>query len=369
MKVAFLCNSIEPGRDGVGDYTRRIASELINQNYTVHIIALNDQFIINEVVDNENINSNVLHILRLPSIWPIKKRIEGAKKYMEYLDIDYISLQFVIYGYHSKGLPFGLGKQLASLIQNKPWQIMFHEIWTGITQRSPIIHKIYGYLQRKIIKNILRLAKPNVITTSNKLYQCVLEDYGINNTILPLFSNIEVTKAPNDYTKTITAQLGHVNKTDYLLIGIFGTLYSNANLEKAIEQQFVEATSKSKKLVFVSVGKVGSEGVEEIDKLKKIFYNKVDFHILGELSEYQVSTVLQLMDIGISCTPFQHLGKSGVFAALRLHNLKVLTPVNDHIPEYDTQIKEYNEYLLIKEPYKWSVKYAVKNYTNIFKYQ
>lgn len=31
MRLAFICVSLEPGRDGVGDYTRSLAAECIRQ--------------------------------------------------------------------------------------------------------------------------------------------------------------------------------------------------------------------------------------------------------------------------------------------------------------------------------------------------
>ena len=45
MKLIFICGSLEPGRDGVGDYTRRLAGELIRQGHQIAIIALNYKII------------------------------------------------------------------------------------------------------------------------------------------------------------------------------------------------------------------------------------------------------------------------------------------------------------------------------------
>ena len=30
MKIVFICGCLEPGKDGVGDYTRRLSAELID---------------------------------------------------------------------------------------------------------------------------------------------------------------------------------------------------------------------------------------------------------------------------------------------------------------------------------------------------
>ena len=43
MKLLFLCSSLEPGRDGVGDYTRRLAGECLRQGHEVRLLSLNDK--------------------------------------------------------------------------------------------------------------------------------------------------------------------------------------------------------------------------------------------------------------------------------------------------------------------------------------
>ena len=45
MKLVFICGSLEPGKDGVGDYVYILARELIDLGHTCLLIALNDQFL------------------------------------------------------------------------------------------------------------------------------------------------------------------------------------------------------------------------------------------------------------------------------------------------------------------------------------
>ena len=44
MKIVFLCGSLEPGRDGVGDYTRMLAAEIIRKGHNAAIVALADKY-------------------------------------------------------------------------------------------------------------------------------------------------------------------------------------------------------------------------------------------------------------------------------------------------------------------------------------
>src|ERR1022692_2576923 len=42
---------------------------------------------------------------------------------------NWVSLQFVPFGFHPKGLPFGLPRHLMSIIGSRPLHWMFHELW------------------------------------------------------------------------------------------------------------------------------------------------------------------------------------------------------------------------------------------------
>lgn len=45
MNILFICGSIEMGKDGVGDYTRRLAGEFIRLGHKASIVAINDRFV------------------------------------------------------------------------------------------------------------------------------------------------------------------------------------------------------------------------------------------------------------------------------------------------------------------------------------
>ena len=75
--------------------------------------------------------------------------------------------------------------------------------------------------------------------------------------------------------------------------------------------------------------------------------------------------MIQLLDAGISCTPAQHIGKSGVFAAMKLHGIEVIIPKGDLIPEYNEQIVDYNIQLAERPPATWSVSSISKDFINM----
>lgn len=50
MKFLFICGSLEPGKNGVGDYTRRLAGECIRMGHDAMILALDERIWIEDAV-------------------------------------------------------------------------------------------------------------------------------------------------------------------------------------------------------------------------------------------------------------------------------------------------------------------------------
>ncbi len=90
---------------------------------------------------------------------------------------------------------------------------------------------------------------------------------------------------------------------------------------------------------------------------------------LGSQPVVNVSNLMQLLDTALSCTPAQHIGKSGVFAALKLHGVKVIVPAGDTIPEYDKEIKKYTEDLLNRPAENWSVNHISRDFSQLLTVQ
>src|SRR5215210_3802535 len=129
MKILFLCGSLEPGRDGVGDYTRRLAGELIRQGNKTFIISLNDRYVSEVFKTIQHDDATAISVLRLPSNLVTKKKMQFARKWIDNENPEWLSLQYVPFSFHTKGLPFRLSKLLRGLGKGRKWQIMFHELW------------------------------------------------------------------------------------------------------------------------------------------------------------------------------------------------------------------------------------------------
>jgi hypothetical protein len=294
-------------------------------------------------------------------------RTQLSKNYISKFNPDWLSIQYVPYSFQNKGLPFKLPKFLKQIAAGLKWHIMFHETWVGISKISPLKHKITGIFQKNIASSLYKTLGPKLVTTSNRLYQILLLNTDIPAVILPLFSNIPIATINTEFIASVYQGLSieTSNRNQFHIIGIFGTLYPEAKLEETIAEQLKLTTSNHKRLVIIGFGRVNHKGKEDFNNLTSAFSDKVKFVHLGEQSVENVSSLMQTLDLAISCTPEAHITKSGVFAAMKLHGLKVIANKGEIIPEYHTEIMKFNEASLHKPAQQWSVEYIAEQYLDL----
>src|SRR5690606_17238359 len=108
-----------------------------------------------------------------------------------------------IYSFNNKGLPFKLSNQLSKIGNNRKWHIMCHELWIGINKAEPLKNKAIGYVQKEIIKSLIKKLKIDVITTQSHLYLNELKKIVESPKHLPLHGNIPLIKSiENQSTKS-----------------------------------------------------------------------------------------------------------------------------------------------------------------------
>lgn len=304
-----------PGRDGVGDYTRRLAGEVVRKGNEVSLVALNDPFVKGCLKEFQSQANITIPVLRLGRNIRTKNTVLKAKQWIDYFDPDWLSLQFVPFAFQIKGLPWLLGPHLKLISAGRNWHIMFHELWVGMSTTDSTKHKIYGLVQKQIIRHLIFCLKPKKIHTQTRLYQKYLTEGGQNPEYLSLFSNIEPSKK----------SCGKSN-IERIEIAIFGALHSGAKLEEFID--WLES-HRLEYYRFHFLGNNGSEASNWIEVLKK---KKVEFKEYGWISEKEISNHLALCNLAITSTPFFLVEKSGSVAAMIGHNLKVLCIARDWQP-------------------------------------
>jgi glycosyltransferase involved in cell wall biosynthesis len=314
MNIVFLCGSMEPGRDGVGDYVRRLAIELQRQGHQVAVVSLNDRHLTEEYCGSQSIGKDILSVLRLPASWTAKQRFTRAKSWISTLNPEFLSLQFVPYSFSPKGLPIRLSKQLANLGQGYRWHIMFHELWVGMKSTAPLKLVGLGWLQKQLVRLLILHLKPVVVHTQTRLYQAQLNQCGIKAQYLPLFANIPMLF--REEIQVLKKEDNHAIRFVF-----FGGIYPGAPIVEFAQEAASYAKNKNISILLVIIGRAGTEQSHWVEVWQAA---GLGVEILGEQPPERISAVLASSSIGLCTTPTALVEKSGSAAAMRGHGLPVL---------------------------------------------
>jgi len=320
MKIAFICGCLEPGGDGVGDYSRRLAGQLASQGHECLLLSLRDRerlrktegdYLVaryNDALINEECGREALHLLND-------------------FDPDWISLQFVCFAFHPKGLIHRLIPWMARARKNRRLHLMLHELWLGEQPSLPLRHKLLGRIQRRQILRALRSWQSSCHHTSNRLYQSILERENTPAGLLPIFGNIPVS--------TSSGKAGPVRPPDQREL-IFP--FSQRNDWNAMEtmgclRKVAKRAGVSLKLV--QVGRLRSDA-KHWDAVEAFAHDQGwDCERLGSQFVETLSYRMQSADIGVCAVHPLLADKSGAAVALREHGLPTLcsitAPVSNRI--------------------------------------
>lgn len=313
MNILFVTNNFPPVVDGVGDYTYKLSQALIKYGAEVSILCSNNP----DIIKNKQVfKAEKIKVFPIIEAWDNQgvKAIENIFKNKKY---DYISLQYVPFAFQKKGLPLHLSENLKKLFPTVNWHIMFHELWVGMEKGATIKSKLHGYMQKRLIHNMIKKLKPLLINTQCKLYKHQLGQLGYDTEILPLFSNIL-------RDQTIPKPIEDEKEKKKMVLAIFGSIHFGAPVASFVGEllDLLESdTNQFANVKFVFIGNCGSFIEEWTSVLKK---NDIEFEITGKLSEYNIGNYLRHVDFGITTTPYILVEKSGTVAAMLEHDLNVI---------------------------------------------
>lgn len=307
MKIAFLTNCLEPGRDGVGDYTTRLAAECERRGHATRRLALHDPHI--ECIQTDGT------ALRMPAALPWPERMEKAKSFLAAFKPDFVSLQFVCYGFHPRGIDFTLGSKLRAITGGFPVQIMLHELWIGAETGAPAKARLFGFLQRRCLLDVVKKLRPCAVHTSNLAYVTLLRGRGVIASLLPLFGSIPLPPVG----------LPARERDDPLVFVFFGALHP----VWPPEPLFSLLRALERKIVFAHIGRLGP-GETLWEKLPADYGKIFEFRRLGVQSPEKIAEFFRTgADFGIATTPWALIGKSATVAAMLEHGLPVIVNRDD----------------------------------------
>lgn len=314
MTIVFICGSVEPGRDGVGDYTLRFARELLQQGHRVALIAINDRHVTTQQNALQVIDGTPLPVLRIPSRVDIQVKYRSAKAYLDAFDPGLVSLQFVPYAFQDKGLPFAMLNLFFRLREGRQWHIMFHETWIGVPHLFAIKSMVVATLQKFMIKRMLRQLNPAFVHATIPSTARRIRALGWQVKELPLFSNIPIIKNSQHQADRI------------FRVGFFSQVEDQAQVTDflvALRKMLVEHNLRLEVLLIGGNTEKMQQYASRLGQLEN-FSGAV--HCTGVLGEPELSAALQRCTIGCTPVPRHAVGKSSSIATFIAHKKAVAAP-------------------------------------------
>ena len=323
----LVCSGLEAGRDGVGDYCRILAEEFANLGHHCMALALNDRF-----VEREARAANAAtraELVRLPASESPRARYARGRAVLEEWRPDWVSLNFVSYGFQNRGLPIAELSELPRLFADRKLAVMLHELWVGLDQdRAPKSRFLYGPAQRRLLFALLRRLRPARLGTTNACYRDVLARYGFDAEVVPLFGNVPVGgETAEDWLYGVLAQEGAIgpdfDRHRTWLFGMFGLIDPSWSATAMFSRLADIARGAGRRVVVASIGNAG-EHASSLFARAKTAVPELGFAVVGRRPPEQISQFLNTVDFGLSSYPYTLLGKSGAVAAMLEHGLPVI---------------------------------------------
>lgn len=315
VKVLFVCGSMEPGRDGVGDYTRELAGALHSIGVEAEIIAIMDRDAAGILKEPQSARDKNINVTRLSKFLSFSKRKKEYQNLVAEFKPDFISLQYVPYAFSPKGIPLTLSTFLKLENHISNWHFMIHEVYIGT--KGHFKNKIIQRLQIAALKMLVNRLQPSVIHTTVPSYQSQLKTIGVGSDILGLFGNIPISKS---------FSRDHTDKT-------FRGVYFGAPPKEDNFQNFINAINQylhktDDMMEVVLCGQSGEKGKKFAAALRNgINSKRFDIVEKGRMAADELSNLFLTRDFAIARISPYLLGKSGSAIAMLEHGLPLWVPL------------------------------------------
>ncbi|MBQ0060661.1 MAG: glycosyltransferase family 4 protein [Bacteroidales bacterium] len=302
MRILFITNNLPPLVDGVGDYTYNLAHEFAKHGHEVHVVCINREEIRDDYKD--------IHVAKIVKKWN-KLAGKDIAVYIRENGIEVVSLQYVPYAYHSKGLPFGLITALKEIKKTGVRLMTFcHEVCIGLWDKHTVKNVIYAATMQYITKQVLNCS--DSVATSIDHYARKIRQFSPKHkdvVCIPIASNVPVTTKSTEELFVLRRSVA--DNDQQKIIGFFGCRDCETSI-KAIEE--LQKEGHDLKMLFI--GKVSEKTLSLIPN---------DAYTTGILDIEDIDQYLRIADaIVIPCKNGVSF-KNGAFIAALNANKPVIT--------------------------------------------
>jgi hypothetical protein len=331
VKIAILCSCAEAGRDGVGDYSARLAAAFATQGHQALIIAERDFAVAGpHEVKGER---DGVPVLRLPGGAPQAQRARVLADALDAFAADWVVVQFVCWGFADRGVLDPPLSALIAALSGRRIALYIHELWLGLERGATFRHRWWGRRQRTTILRFLSQLRPALVMTSNAAYARVLERFGWSAQIVPLFSNIPLNRDGSaSFLSLLQQRAGRPlwsSRSEVVMAAVFGSVYPEWQPQVALRWIGEEARRRNRSVLLLMAGRPSARGEALVEQLAREVSPFATLVALGEVSPEVASGLLQEADIGLPSSDWLLLGKSGVAAAMTAHGLPMLVVRSD----------------------------------------
>ncbi len=346
--IALICGGIEDGKDGVGDYCRRLAIEHVSQGISCYLLALNDRYVdaITETVISENGCS--IFSVRIPQSFSSFDRYINAAAILKKWQPDLVNLQFVCYGFNRRGLVWRELLWVPLLLAPYRRVLMMHELWIGIGACRPLKTFILGNIQRLIVLALIRRIKPFALYTTNAFYQATLARCKLTSKVLPLFGSIPVASVSAAWLAQEIYQKCDIDicfeRDDFWIFGVFGEISRSWPASEIFEKIATLSDDNQKSPLIIFFGR--SDHVSEFLSSWKIKFQKITFLSIGERPKNEISELFNSINFGLTSYPYEFLGKSSAAVAMLEHGVPIICSYGDYKLKIGWFCKTFEELII-----------------------
>ena len=322
MRLVFLCSGLEPGRDGVGDFTRALARECAAAGHTVRLAAVRDEF-------GQELSSPNAGEFRQRDIFRRPGELRALAAWLRDFNPDWASAQFTPFGFHPRGLGgrrAGLLRELLPATTRR--HIMLHEIWLQPGRGGALRHRALGWAQRRSVDAWTGSGwQPSVVHTQARLHQARLRARGVEAKLLPLCTTFKEPDINPAAARAEVAAWLHLTgqkiaESGYWL-GHFGAFHAqNWNFTGFAEKVSAHPKLAGRRACFLVLGRAAA-AKEALAQAAAVVKN-ADFYFVGELAEDKVPVAMRACDAAFTSTPWDIIEKSSAVAAWRALAVPVL---------------------------------------------
>jgi hypothetical protein len=321
-KFLFVCGGLEPGKDGIGDYVRRIASCLAKNGHSSLLLAFGDVYAHSDHSLSFLDDNELARVHRFRGSLSDETVFQAANNILYDFAPTLVSIQYNPYSFNPKGLPFRFLIALKRLLKSLPAHIVFHELWNSLYFSIPLRSKLYAPLQKQAIRLLRR--EFNIVSsfTTSEIYQSMLLRLGISSDVIPVFSNIPIINhadAAGSDTAKIFENLYSWNGPVFAIFGNQVGSLCRHTLENFLDSNGLMCDP----IMLLAIGSQSPSSRILVEKISARLPKNSGLRYSGFLDEASISSILHNIDCALTTYPYELAGKSTAIAAIREHGKSV----------------------------------------------